>query len=106
MSASAKPAHYIRGVPLMRGGRVQVQPGAPLEFDDPPEPGPEVTETQRNAVRQIAGAVSAYLDAADRLLRTDFSEYAINAPGHLLERGTVFVFVCPDGVVIRFDASG
>lgn len=54
----------------------------------------------------IAPALKAYRAAAAGLLSNKYAELASIAPAHLRERGNIFVAVCTDGILVRYDKPG
>jgi hypothetical protein len=88
--------------PLLKKGKIVLQPGQPLQFDSTEE-----VDTLEHPSVSIAGtvgaAIKAYTTSARNLLEGKYSAQRELAPGHLSQPCDVFVLRCPDGMLIRYD---
>lgn len=88
----------------MKRGRINIQPGKPLEFLDVVEDTTAPSLTHQEAVR-IGICLRAYRKAADELLKGRYANCLEFAPRHLRELCDTFIVRCSDGIVVRYDPA-
>jgi len=71
------------------------------EVGDIDDPSPESLE----AMNALKTCVQAYLKTAESLLAGKYSSLCAFAPAYLSNPGNVFIALCPDGVVVRYESK-
>jgi len=83
---------------------IRVVPERPLDFTD--AVGAQVPADAPTALdRAIARTLTAYAEAAEKLLEGKYSAHRELAPPHMQKPCNIFIVRCTDGILVRYDLS-
>src|SRR5437660_10131549 len=90
-------------VPKLKSGIFIGQPGQPLRFTDEVE---LTTAAESSPLcTAVALTIRAYYKAGRELLEGKYASAKAFAPPHLRSQCDMLVLCCPDGVIVRYDAT-
>lgn len=88
---------------MIKKSNLLVEPGKPIRFEHPADASIQTDENSLSA--KIGKTFKAYRDAVKNLLEGRYQHLKSIAPAHLRVPCNTIVFICTDGIFVRYDLA-
>lgn len=89
----------------IKKGIIRFDGANPMSFEESDDaPSVAITPAQQELMDAVSTTIKSYLKTAENLIEGKYKHLEQIVPKYLSHPGVVFIVVCPDGVVVRYES--